>query len=275
MKPLLKFKDFVNESVNEARGPETVKEPKSKDIQVKDKYKKGEGIFYRTTFAASPMVANSKSETSKSVYYARIDKVSKDGRGNPLYVVGWDKVPHDMVIGAKLNESEVNELLKAESKKLENFIKKLASKISDSKIVSDVKKFMSSRSIDPYNTYEDILHQIANHFDNNKNITSLIKMELHENQISEASTLPIDNQKLDDYARSIGILCNGEYGTVYHNELENSVFVCLGDSHPFDVDSLVEYMKDAISADYHTRDMIKIIIENECGPTGDGWKQIN
>lgn len=108
MKHIKTFEDFVNESVNEGRGPETVKEPKAKDIEVKDKYKKGEGIFYRVTFGASPMVANSKSETSKSVYYARIDKVSKDGRGNPLYVIGWDKVPHNMVIGAKVNES-VNE----------------------------------------------------------------------------------------------------------------------------------------------------------------------
>jgi len=105
MKPILKFKDFVNESLNEGRGPETVKEPKAKDIQVKDKYKKGEGIFYRVIFPASTMVANSKSETSTSVYYARIDKVSKDGRGKPLYIVGWDKVPHDLVIGSKINEN--------------------------------------------------------------------------------------------------------------------------------------------------------------------------
>lgn len=114
MKPILKFKDFVNESLNEGRGPETVKEPKAKDIQVKDKYKKGEGIFYRVIFPASTMVANSKSETSTSVYYARIDKVSKDGRGNPLYIVGWDKVPHNLVIGSKINES-VDEAKKEES----------------------------------------------------------------------------------------------------------------------------------------------------------------
>jgi hypothetical protein len=105
MKHIKTFEDFVNESVNEGRGPETVKEPKAKDIEVKDKYKKGEGIFYRVTFPASTMVANSKSETSKSVYYARIDKVTKDGRGEPVYIVGWEKVPHNMVIGAKVNES--------------------------------------------------------------------------------------------------------------------------------------------------------------------------
>jgi len=174
-----------------------------------------------------------------------------------------------------IHEGKVNEILRVDSKKLENFMKMIAKKITDSKLVTDVKQFIATRAIDPYNNFEDIMHQIEHQFSKDKTLLSLVKLELHENQITEASTLPIDNQKLDDYARSIGILCNGEYGTVYHNELENSVFVCLGDSHPFDVDSLVEYMKDAISADYHTRDMIKIIIENECGPTGDGWKQIN
>jgi len=117
----------LSESVNEGRGPETVKEPKAKDIQVKDKYKKGEGIFYRVIFPASTMVANSKSETSKNVYYARIDKVTKDGRGEPVYVVGWDKIPHNMVIGTKLNESEVNEGSNDEGDaKVLSFLKRLA-----------------------------------------------------------------------------------------------------------------------------------------------------
>ena len=47
----------------------------------------------------------------------------------------------------------------------------------------------------------------------------------------------IDMKKLEAYAHAIGVCCNGEYGQVYFKPEENHVFVCLGDSTPFDYES--------------------------------------
>lgn len=86
---------------------------------------------------------------------------------------------------------------------------------------------------------------------------------------------PIDLKKLKLYSNGIEICCNGEYGDVFYNEEENHIFVNLGDSSPFDDSYLEEYMKDAISKDYDSSKEIKITIENECGPSDDGWKKYN
>ena len=76
---------------------------------------------------------------------------------------------------------------------------------------------------------------------------------------------------------AINRCCNGEYGDIYYNEKDNHVFVCLGDSSPFDSESLEYYMKDAIAVEYNRSEEIKITIEHECGPNTDkesGWKRL-
>ena len=100
----------------------------------------------------------------------------------------------------------------------------------------------------------------------------LVKESLNETN----SSSPIDEKKLKEYANAIAVLCNGEYGDVFYNESENHVYICLGDSNPFEEGMLKEYMTDAIrKGDYSNNKLIKITIENECHPTGDDWKKIN
>lgn len=91
-----------------------------------------------------------------------------------------------------------------------------------------------------------------------------------------ADTNPINKEKLIKYGIAINTCCNGEYGDIYYNEKDNHVFVCLGDSSPFDSESLKEYMKDAISSDWKLSEQIKVTIENECGPNSNekGWKKL-
>ena len=83
---------------------------------------------------------------------------------------------------------------------------------------------------------------------------------------------PIDMDKLAKYAMGISLCCAGEYGDVYYKEEENHVFVCLGDSNPFDEESLIDYIKDAVSKDYDGYQRVKVTIENEAHPTGEGWQ---
>jgi|TARA_R110000851_G_scaffold251971_5_gene404527 hypothetical protein len=84
----------------------------------------------------------------------------------------------------------------------------------------------------------------------------------------------INIEKLIKYAEAIEVMCNGEYGVTYLHEEENKVFVMLGDSNPFDSEYLIMYMKEAISDGWRNADKIDIEIENEGGPSGEGWQEI-
>ena len=86
----------------------------------------------------------------------------------------------------------------------------------------------------------------------------------------------VDLKKLKEYANAIGVVCDGEYGNVYFNELENHIFVNLGDSNPFDLESLERIIKEAIVNDWRDYDKVIITIENEVmAPKTEGWKKIN
>lgn len=90
-------------------------------------------------------------------------------------------------------------------------------------------------------------------------------------------TNPINIEKLKRYSLAINTCCNGEYGEVYYNEKDNHVFVNLGDSSPFDSESLMYYMKEAIAVNWDSQKQIKVTIENECGPNTEretGWKKL-
>lgn len=93
----------------------------------------------------------------------------------------------------------------------------------------------------------------------------------HIKEYEELNINPIDIEKLKSYAKGIMLCCNGEYGEVFYNLEENHIFVCLGDSHPFDTDSLEVYFREAVYTNYSTMDSIKITIENECYPNGENW----
>jgi hypothetical protein len=85
---------------------------------------------------------------------------------------------------------------------------------------------------------------------------------------------PINMNRLKEYANAIRILCAGEYGYVYLNEKKVSVYICLGDSNPFDEKTLMYMLRDYIKETHWVRDDdIEIIIENESTP-GTDYKMI-
>ena len=85
----------------------------------------------------------------------------------------------------------------------------------------------------------------------------------------------VDIEKLKEYARAIEICCDGEYGSTYFNPSLNKVFVCLGDSSPFNSEDLPWIMRDAIMhSNQHGNETLKIEVENEAGPNTEeeeGW----
>jgi hypothetical protein len=77
-----------------------------------------------------------------------------------------------------INESEVNELLKIDSQKLDDFLKRISSKIKDSRLLSDIKDFIAMQKIDPYQSYSRVLSDMLIRFRNEKPLLQLIKAEL-------------------------------------------------------------------------------------------------
>jgi hypothetical protein len=58
------------------------------------------------------------------------------------------------------NEAEVNELLKVEMAKVEEFVDKLLSKIKNSKLATEIRKFAALQKIDPSSNYSEIIDNI-------------------------------------------------------------------------------------------------------------------
>lgn len=66
-------------------------------------------------------------------------------------------------------------------------------------------------------------------------------------------------KKLDRQAEVIDIICNGEYGYTYVNDEENKVFICVGDSHPLDMDFWINiFFKGAIAKNYKAEKDIEV-----------------
>lgn len=99
---------------------------------------------------------------------------------------------------------------------------------------------------------------------------------LKENLIKEEKgNKIIDLNKLKELAKSISFICNGEYGTLYLNEKENKIWVCLGDANPFDEEYLEMFIKEIVATSYKVSDDIEIIIENEATPSDNNYKKID
>lgn len=95
----------------------------------------------------------------------------------------------------------------------------------------------------------------------------LIKQYLTE----ETSKCKIDVKILTKFAMGIELVCYGEYGDTYYHPTENAIFICLGDSNPFDDKALKEFVLES-AKDFKYRDEISIEIENESQPNqGEGW----
>ena len=87
---------------------------------------------------------------------------------------------------------------------------------------------------------------------------------------------PINLKKLIAYAEAISTLCNGEYGDTYINDDQTKIFINVGDSHPMDMDYMIEnFMLQAISKKYDRQKEIEITWENEVGNPGNGWTKVN
>jgi hypothetical protein len=91
-------------------------------------------------------------------------KSSKDNHTNynnwANDTVGTLKHTAQEMFESDTNEAEVNELLKVEMAKVEEFVDKLLSKIKNSKLASEIRKFTALQKIDPSSNYAEIVDNI-------------------------------------------------------------------------------------------------------------------
>ena len=85
----------------------------------------------------------------------------------------------------------------------------------------------------------------------------------------------IDIKKLTKFAMGIELVCFGEYGNTYYHPTKNQIFICLGDSNPFDEESLKMFVLESAKS-YNDQKDISVIIENESEPSkNEGWMKFN
>ena len=102
-------------------------------------------------------------------------------------------------------------------------------------------------------------------------MNKLIRTNLRK-YLTEGKKNTIDVKELEKMAKGIELVCDGEYGATFYQPDSNSVFICVGDSHPFNLSDLKEFILNAIVDDYDDREKVNIEIEHESYPKEEnGW----
>lgn len=73
----------------------------------------------------------------------------------------------------------------------------------------------------------------------------------------------IDIKKLEEYAKSLSIICAGEDGNIWVSKDGTKIAISIGDSNPFDEEQLEEFIKSYVIKDYKNRDNVEIEIDTE------------
>ena len=153
MKHLHTFESFVNENLNEAK---------------KEKF-----LLYtnpnNTTNRAYVAIGSEKvkSVTQGARQYAGsyeilYGPVKGDNADLQKAISMWSDYNFgDAVIReGELTEAEVNELLKVDMAKVEEFVDNLVAKIKNSKLASEIRKFAAMQKIDPHANFVEIIDNI-------------------------------------------------------------------------------------------------------------------
>jgi len=86
----------------------------------------------------------------------------------------------------------------------------------------------------------------------------------------------IDMKQFLELAKGISAVCMGEYGYSYYNPTEMKIGIVLGDSNPFEEDTLMEWINNTIIKDYNNKDKVNIEIDSEWVPgRGGDWMKFN
>lgn len=106
-------------------------------------------------------------------------------------------------------------------------------------------------------------------------ITTINKFKSINESINVTFEDIVDMKEFEKFADALLLMCNGEYGNTYYNPTELKIGIVLGDSNPFDDDSLEDWMKNTIIKNYKHLDKLDIEIDCEWIPGHDGWLRWN
>jgi hypothetical protein len=114
-----------------------------------------------------------------------------------------------------------------------------------------------------------------NKFKNNKKITHYESIDsINENNIITFDSI-IDMKRLQKFAEALHLMCNGEYGNTYYNKKELKLAIVLGDSNPFDIKALNDWIINTVVKKYDNIDKLNIEIDMEWVPGNVDWSYWN
>jgi hypothetical protein len=74
-----------------------------------------------------------------------------------------------------INEEKMNEFLKIDMKKVENFLADLKTKIKDSSTVNSIQRFVRMNTLDPYSNFNEIISLLSAQYSKNREVMAVIK----------------------------------------------------------------------------------------------------
>ena len=78
-----------------------------------------------------------------------------------------------------ITEEDLNEFLKVDYNKIQNFLKDLKHEIKNPKLVTTINNFISAAIADPYSNYRDIMSNLEHYFGKEKEVMALVKKHVN------------------------------------------------------------------------------------------------
>jgi len=108
-----------------------------------------------------------------------------------------------------------------------------------------------------------------------------IKKALRKKLLKEEVETPktwnkaVNMKALTDVAKGIELLCLGEYGNVFINKKEMKIAINLGDSNPFSLKELEDWVRwMCIEGPHDFISNFDIEIDMEWTPSGEDWERL-
>ena len=95
-------------------------------------------------------------------------------------------------------------------------------------------------------------------------------MKKWSEKLNESKGEIIDMEKFIKICDAISVLCDGEYGDVFYNKEELKIFICLGDSNPFDMEYLEQSLSYTLCDNSSDANLLAVEVDNESYPCAKG-----
>ena len=167
-----------------------------------------------------------KAKTEEEAYQQGWDEYYENNHGNinpypknTKFAIAWDNGNKDAFDDEHetQNEQFITELFThSEKEKIDELMKKLMSRIKDSKLANELKRFTLILEIDPYMNIRSYVDHIRHHFGNSIDMSGITVESLSEDELNESPVIKLNPEITDkrtkfDTAERIHLAVNSLY----------------------------------------------------------------